>query len=444
LGVLEQFLIHINAHRLCKTTDKILLAVSGGVDSMVMLRLFVDAGYKPAVAHCNFMLRGDASLADEQLVKTQCENQQTPFYTTRFDTSRIATERGTSVQVTARDLRYNFFRQICEQHGYNKIATAHNANDNLETVLLNLLRGTGIDGIDGIPVSADNIIRPLLFASRSTIHDFAIASHVTWREDASNFDDDYTRNYLRHHVVPHLQTLNPNLETTFSNSVDRISAGVKLAKTAMQEIFSRYVTKESSSILIDRKILSETESAAVLLWEYLKVFGFNFPTCRLMIDHHQVGRKFFSGTKVLTVDREAFVIEDAAESEAGDVLIEYEQEHAVMHDQHLSFSVVEKKQFLMDSDSKFAHLDSSRLKYPLTWRRWRAGDSFVPLGMSSPKKVSDFLTDIKYPSSRKADVTVLQSGEDIVWIVGHRIHEHYKVSQSTRHILTIHFQQHKK
>jgi tRNA(Ile)-lysidine synthase len=435
--VVEQFLNHIQRHSLCKTSDKILLAVSGGLDSMAMLHLFRLAGFKVGVAHCNFQLRGEDSVADEALVNQTCVTLGIPFHVKRFETARIAENEKKSIQVLARELRYDFFKDIAQKHDYRAIATAHHLNDSLETVLLNLVRGTGIEGLTGIPLKNGNVIRPLLFASRQVIKDYADSHGLEWREDESNATDDYNRNFLRHQVVPRLRELNPNLENTFQDTLERIVGINNLSAKALENIKQDTWRETEGRVYINKARISKNSYPQVVLWEFLKSYGFNFDQCKLIMENHQSGRKFYGEKAALTIDREDFILEDFSEEKAIFCRIESGQRRVSTEGRNLN--LIEKKavDHLLERNSAMAQLDADKLKFPLIWRSWKPGDQMIPLGMSSGKKISDMLIDSKVPLPDKRNVTVVESSGEIVWLVGYRIHEAYKITQSTQRVMII-------
>jgi tRNA(Ile)-lysidine synthase len=437
LGVVEQFLNHIHRHQLCKTTDKILLAVSGGVDSMVMLDLFIKAGYEVGVVHCNFMLRGEESDGDEHMVKQVSEDLKIPFFSKRFETERLAEEHGMSIQVMARELRYRFFNETLSAYDYDLIATAHHVNDNLETIFLNLVRGTGFEGLAGIPMKNGNIIRPLLFASHSKLREHALSNDLRWREDSSNATDDYNRNFLRHLVIPRLKEINPSLEETFGVNVERISAGISLARKALHDIRSNLMTEEENRIAIDRKKLTVHEHPPVILWEMIKTHGFNYEQCKLIVKDHQPGKRFFSGNYRLTVDRDFFLLEKMEFPHFDSIMVQADQLFVSNGGKKLVFHYENIRNFKLKKDRQIAQLDADKVKFPLLWRPWKAGDILMPLGMKNEKKVSDLLIDAKVSLSDKERITVLESSNEIIWLVGIRIHEHYKVSNDTARVLII-------
>ena len=437
LDVVEQLLIHIGRYALCKTTDKILLAVSGGVDSMVMLQLFADAGFKVGVAHCNFQLRGSESLADEALVRETCDRLNVPFFLREFDTRQHAALHKISIQMAARDLRYQFFNETLEAHGYDVVATAHHFNDSMETALLNLLRGTGIEGLTGIPEQAGKVIRPMLFATRGMIMHHAVANKIAWREDASNAADDYHRNYLRNQVIPRLLEINPGFEQTFRDTHERLRGAAAITKAFVEDFRLEVVEMRDHVMTINMAKVRQAPAPAVLLWELIKAQGFNFDQCRQVLNDHQPGKLFFSASHQLLVDRKHFIIEKIQPAIFQTVVIENGQRTVGAVPFVLSMEEVSAAEYVLLKDSSLAQVDADQLQFPLVWRKWRAGDYFMPLGMRQEKKLSDFLIDLKIPFNAKADVTVIESAGDIVWVVGYRISERYKVTSDTKRVLVI-------
>jgi tRNA(Ile)-lysidine synthase len=436
--VVEQLLNHINRHTLCKTTDKILVAVSGGLDSTVMFHLLKDAGFRIAATHCNFQLRGADSDADEEFVRDLCRQFKVPVYVQRFDTAEDATRRGISIQMAARDLRYNFFQETAKSHSMDHIATAHHFNDVIETVFLNVVRGTGMDGLRGIAPKKDNIIRPLLFATRQMILEYARKQNIEWREDASNSTSDYQRNFLRHQVIPKLVEMNPGFEESFRQTHERLTGARSFALEYIGSIkLSAVLASDEDSITLDIRKIQSAPAPAVLLWELIKELGFSYDQCCKVVEDHQPGKLFFSASHQLLVDRTKYFVEKKQEHDVQSQSIENGQRVAANGPVTLVLREVLQKDFTLNRDSSVAQLDADRLNFPMLWRKWQAGDYFIPLGMRSEKKVSDFLIDLKVPFNTKADITVLESAGEVVWIVGHRINERYKVTEATKRVLVI-------
>lgn len=437
LGVVEQLLNHIRRYALCKTTDKILLAVSGGVDSMVMLHLLREAGFKVGVAHCNFQLRGEASDGDEALVKEICAGGNIPLFVKRFDTQQHADAKKISIQMAARELRYAFFNGLLQSEGYDYVATGHHFNDVIEGALLNLVRGTGMDGLTGIAPRKEKIIRPLLFASRAMITDYAQRGKIPWREDASNLSEDYQRNFLRLQVIPRLEQMNPGFEDTFRDTHERLLGASLFARSFVNDFESSALEVRDQKIYLDIRQLHRSPAPAVLLWEIVKGMGFNFDQCRQITAGHQPGKVFFSLSHQLLVDRAQYIIERKQPSRFSSMTIEKGQQRVGERPFALTIREVMHTDFQLVKMSSLAQLDAERLQYPLIWRKWQAGDYFMPLGMVQEKKLSDFLIDLKIPFNAKADITVLESAGEIVWVVGYRINERYKVTSDTRRVLII-------
>lgn len=435
--MVKQLLIHINRYALCKTTDKILLAVSGGLDSMVMFHLMREAGFSVAVVHCNFQLRGSESRSDEELVRTASQKEDIPFFVKRFDTGQYASRQGISIQMAARALRYEFFNEILETHAYDYVATAHHFNDTIETIIMNLVRGTGIDGFTGIAVKNEKVIRPMLFATRKMLLDHAQANNIFWREDTSNDSDDYQRNFIRHQVIPKFETLNPNFEETFRDTHERLEGASDIMKAYLKELHASAVQIHDKRISIDTAKIRQSASPAVILWELIKDFGFNFDQCRQIIKDHQPGKMFFSVVHQLLIDRKHYMIEKQEDSALKAVIIGPGETIANNAQFILRMRSVPQTEFQLVKEPSFAQMDAAKLQFPIVWRTWRAGDYFMPLGMRQEKKLSDFLIDLKIPFNNKADITVLESGGDIIWVVGFRISERYKVTPDTKDILII-------
>ncbi len=437
--MLEQFLNHIRARNLCKATDKILLAVSGGIDSMTMLDLFRKAGFHIGVAHCNFQLRGEAADGDEQWVKGICKAHNIPFYSIKFDTVSYAAEHHLSLQMAARRLRYTFFEEIRSKHGYAAIATAHHHGDSLETILVNLARGTGIDGLKGVSHRNGNVIRPMLFASRAEIESYAESSGVAWREDSSNALDDYHRNLLRHHVIPVMEQINPNLESTIEGTLERLAAAHRWVRQYVEQFREAHVRQTGDQVIIPIGALVNSGAPAVLLWELVKNLGFNFQVCRDVLQPHQPGKKFVGEHHCLVVDRGELILTSAASRKEEPRLIDAGVETVVGMTGSLEFKVIAKKGFALNPDPSIAQVDAGIIRYPLLWRPWKPGDRFIPLGMDNEKKLSDFFIDARISLPDKDQVTVIESAGTIVWVVGMRIHDRFKITDDTSEVLTIKF-----
>jgi tRNA(Ile)-lysidine synthase len=436
LDVLEQFLNHIRRHQLCSLSDPILLAVSGGIDSMAMLHLFKDGGYSIAVAHCNFQLRGGESDADELLVQEECLRLAIPFFVNRFDTESFAWESGVSIQMAARDLRYAWFDDLVKAQSFKFLATGHHFDDSMETILLNLTKGTSVEGLAGIPLKNRNVIRPLLFATRGQIAKYAVEKGLRWREDESNLTDDYQRNFIRHHIIPQLKELNPSLESTWQHGLEKIEGDLELVHRAFSDWKKNFISESADRMVIDKQGFSGFYSGASTLWRYIKAFAFNFEQAREIIHalHGQSGKRFLSPTHVLIVDREQLIITPYPQ-EWSAVVIQENDGEVQLGPWKMFFSTDVK--MTTGPDTMEAALDAEALHFPLTWRKWKNGDAFQPLGMKHKKKLSDFLVDNKISLADKNTTTVLESGGEIVYVVGWRIDDRFKIRESTKRVLNI-------
>lgn len=434
--MLQQFLSHLSLLVDAGPKSTVLVAVSGGIDSMVMLHMFRQSNVPFAVAHCNFCLRGDASDEDEQFVESYCEAASIPFYAKRFETLKYAREKKISVQMAARELRYGWFFHLLNEHGFSNVATAHQASDVVETVLLNLLRGSGVSGLSGIPLQNGKIIRPILFATRQQVAQFAIEHKVKWREDESNHEDHYQRNFIRHHVLPSLRELNPAVDSNILNTATRLADSQQIILQFVNAFREQAVEDYENRMEIHLPKLKAIKGSPALLWELLKVYGFAFDTCMEILRDHQPGKKFLSRTHRVTIDRELLIVDRCETSGQEPIFIQESSFEAAGFGRELTGRLTGHPG-VINPDPAVAQLDFDSLIFPLTWRHWREGDQFVPLGMSHHKKVSDFLIDIKTPGPDKEGVTVLLSADEIVWVVGMRIADRAKITPATHRVLDL-------
>ena len=438
LCVLQQFQSHI--HQWCKTTDKILLAVSGGLDSMVMLHLFKEAGFSISLAHCNFQLRGKESNDDESFVKAISEKWSIPFHSIRFETNNYAIKNGLSIQLAARELRYRWVKEIKDSNHLNWIATAHHLNDSIETWLLNFSKGTGLDGLLGIPEKNNHIIRPLLFATREEIENYAADNGISWREDESNQTDYYQRNFIRHQVIPKLKELNPAFENSAEKTIGKLKGSAIIVSESVDRWKNLFQKSEPEKILL-KKIGFENQTKrhnTSLLSELIKNYGFHYNQCTMIISalEGQSGKRFLSETHVLIIDRDHLIITPHQQA-LTEVKIESMDQSIVLGKQYLLFEKRPQadQADLLTSSKNQVFLDAALVGFPIIWRKWKPGDFFYPLGMTNRKKISDFLIDEKVSLADKDSVTVLEAKAEIIWLVGHRIDNRFKVTESTRQVL---------
>ncbi|MFZ1807309.1 MAG: tRNA lysidine(34) synthetase TilS, partial [Cyclobacteriaceae bacterium] len=396
-------------------------------------------GYKIGVAHCNFHLRGTASDEDEQLVKQTCEPLKIPFHSTRFDTNNYAAVNGLSTQMAARELRYAWFREVMQADKYDWLATAHHLNDNLETTLLNFVRGTGISGIKGIPPKTDNIIRPLLGFTKKELVAYANENKLAWREDATNATDDYDRNMLRHQVIPPLQQLNPALEETFKRTNQRLQGAAAVFQLGLDHLREQFVTQEKDRITISTKLM-QVPFPEVVLWELLKDYGFNHTQCSdAVAAASQSGKIFLSQSHQLTIDRKAWIIAPLA-GEMQAIAIHPNDKKVTLGAWDLTIASSSDTSF--STQPTEAKLDAAKINFPLIWRKWKEGDIFTPQGMNTKKKLSDFFIDGKVPRPDKDTATVLEANGEIIWVVGYRIDNRYKITNQTKDVLQLTLRSH--
>jgi len=441
MAMLSKFRSFIQSNSLCQPSDRILLAISGGIDSMVLLHLFFAAGYKPGIAHCNFHLRGSESDGDEKFVKSAAENMGADFYRQDFDTEQSARESGISIQMAARNLRYRWFEEIRSRHGYDYIATAHNQDDVIETFFINLSRGTGIRGLTGIPVKSERIIRPLLFASRKSIEEYAIGHDISFREDSSNASDKYLRNRVRHHLIPMLEEENPSFRMALMETMLKLSETEKLYEQELVLLKNRLMRKEGDRIKIRIRDLSAHGARKSILFEILSEYNFSAQAMEDII--HSLGgpsgKQFLSATHRIVKDREDLIITPVDNKEERKYYLEREAGR-ITEPVDLEWMVVDHTEtFHIPNDRKIACLDLQKLHFPLILRHWQTGDYFQPLGMQGMKKISDFLIDTKVSLPDKERTWLLTSGREIAWVIGQRIDDRFKVRPYTRQVLMMKF-----
>ncbi len=439
--MLSSFLTFINDEKLFFPEQKILLAVSGGRDSMLMLDLFSRAGFNFEVAHCNFGLRGEASDGDEQFVKNYCEKRAVGFYAIRFNTAEVAESRGISTQMAARELRYAWFEEVRASEGFDCIATAHHLNDRLETLLLNVVKGTGPKGLRSIPVKSGNIIRPLLFARSEDITGYLVQHGIDWREDESNTHTDYQRNKIRLEVIPLLKTINPSLEETAGRNLARFDDLADIFEEKLKDFEAQYIVEEEDGWRMLAGEMKKTAGLPLILEEWLKPFGFNYAVVQDLLAVTTPGKYFDSGSYRLTIGR-AFWMLAAKSLKQEEVLVEDQTIKEVRFGmKRLSFRTMEvplSSEELRQSNRAF--LDMDKLAFPLTIRYWKQGDSFQPFGMKGTRKVSDFLTDLKKDRFEKENQVVISDQKGIVWLAGLRIDHRCRITEQTGSVLRISFE----
>ncbi|MDR0989160.1 MAG: tRNA lysidine(34) synthetase TilS [Prevotellaceae bacterium] len=415
---------YIASRQLFAPTDKLLVALSGGADSVALLRLLLSLGYDCRAAHCNFQLRGDESDQDEAFVRALCEELHVPLQVRSFGTLEEASRRKVSIEMAARELRYAWFEELRQGHGLHWIAVAHHRDDSVETLLLNLIRGTGIHGLTGIRPRNGKVVRPLLCLNRAEIEEYLSWLGQPYMTDSTNLKDDYLRNKIRLDLLPLMQRIHPAVKESLQRTTEHLHDAELLYNRGIAEALERVRVGRHISIAA----LQQEASPGAVLFEVLHPLGFHAAQLdRILASlHGQSGKQFRSATHRVVKDRELLLIESVDERTA-------DTPPFTLRTTTLPMS----ETFQIPRSSSVACLDADTLQLPLTLRRLQQGDRFVPLGMKGQKLVSDYLTDRKYSLPDKAAQWVLCSGEQIVWLVGERIDHRFRLTDSTRSIYQV-------
>jgi tRNA(Ile)-lysidine synthase len=439
--VVKRFIKFLKEECLINITDKILLGVSGGMDSVVMLELFSRTELFYGIAHCNFGLRGEESDADNSFVAMLSQKYNVPYHSKKFDTLSHSKKKSISIQMAARELRINWFEEIIKDQDYHYYATAHHLDDQIETILNNFFRGTGITGLHGILPINGNLIHPMLFCYRDQIEAFSNKHQLDYRSDSSNEKTDYTRNRIRHQLIPVIRKIYPNYRKTISDNTYRIRQVEKIYNTFIQQLTNKLVEENQHYITISSDKLNDLESPDTILYEIIKAYGFNYFDAMDILSsiNSNSCKSFLSNTHKITKDRTELIIEEKSNIKPQEYLI-YEDEFSITTPISLKLQLLEyKNNFKISRSASIANLDHKKLKYPLKLRKWEKGDYFYPLGMNNKKLVSDFFIDNKFSVPEKVKTWLLISEEQIVWIIGHRIDNRFKISENTTHVLTIEY-----
>ena len=434
-----QFQKHIEEHLPFLKNGKSLIAISGGVDSVVLTHLCHDLKLNFSLAHCNFNLRGEESKADEEFVMELGEQLDVEVFIQNFDTKAYSESHKTSIQMAARELRYHWFADLAEQLDYNFILTAHHADDNLETFIINFTRGTGLNGLKGIPEVNENIVRPLLPFSREAIKTYAKSNNLNWREDSSNSSRKYLRNKLRHEVVPILKEINPQLLDSFKKTLGNLNDTADIIEESLNAVAKRAIVSiDETGITYKVSEFKKVNNPKAYLFEMFKDFGFMEWNDVLGLLDAETGKYVTSQTHKLIKHRE-FLILSELQIVSDNEIISIDTKTKTVETSFGTLSFVEANA-LKDNSDTIIFVDAGKLTYPLELRIWKTGDYFHPLGMNGKKKVSKYLKDEKITPIEKQNTSVLVSNSDIVWVIGKRADDRYKVTDQTRTILKIEWQ----
>lgn len=430
--------LYIEKYRLLSGDRPVLVGLSGGADSVALLGVLVRLGYPCIALHCNFYLRGEESVRDEAFARTFALSLEVPFHKTDFDTTSYAVEKHVSIEMAARELRYAWFEEMREWLGAQAIAVAHHRDDSVETVLMNLVRGTGIRGMGGIRPRNGFIVRPLLCVSREDILAWLADQGYTYMTDSTNLSDAYTRNFIRLNVLPLLEEINPSARNTIARSAEHLSAAEAIYIYVLEQARKEVVV---SGDRLSIEALMRFPAPETILYELLKEYGFT----RLVSDDvfvaltKESGKLFYSSTHRLLKDRDYLWITPLEEKEERTFILDLKK--GICHEPiELSFrELVISVDFPIEKNKRIVYLDYDKLDFPLTLRTWKEGDWFIPFGMKGRKKLSDYFSDHKFSRIEKERVWLLCAGDAIVWVVGERADNRFRIDESTKRVLIMNF-----
>jgi tRNA(Ile)-lysidine synthase len=467
MNLLLRFQQYVYGHHLFSRSDTLLLAVSGGIDSVVLCELCKQAGYTFIIAHCNFKLRGAESERDAAFVQQLAQNYKAPFLKKEFDTAEYAENNKLSIQEAARELRYGWFAQLLNPAIGNRqsaihdsrftihdlepgnqnsplptvLLTAHHLDDNIETMLMHFFRGTGIHGLRGMLPKQGHLVRPLLFARKQELKQFAAEHTLSWVEDSSNALDKYSRNYFRNQLIPLVQHIYPEAENNLANNVRRFADMEQLYDQALALHKKKLLEYKGEEVHIPILKLQKSEPLHSIVYEIINDFGFSSAQVEEVIKlmGSESGRYVQSATHRIIKNRRWLIIAPAQTAQAQTLVIEADEDRIAFENGALAFEQVKSKNVQLVNDPAIALIDHSTLQFPLLLRKWKKGDYFYPLGLKKKKKLARFFIDQKLSMTDKEKVWVLESNKKILWIVGLRIDDRFKITASTKQVLRIQF-----
>lgn len=417
---------------------KLFLAVSGGLDSMVLLHLFKQLPYEIAVLHCNFQLRGLESFGDQNFIQDFCDQNKIHVFTTQFDTEAFAKDYKVSTQVAARELRYSWFYELLETENFDYILTAHHADDNLETFIINLTRGTGLEGLTGIPEQNDRIIRPFLPFSREEILHYAQENNIEWREDSSNASNKYLRNKIRHDLVPVLKEINPNFLNAFQKTQSYLQESQEMIEDASIMIYQQVAKEAGDDIHFDLNQLKKLPNYKSYLYQWLNEFGFLAWNDIYDLVDGQSGKQILSAEFRLLKNRDVLILSPLPEATEKEEFQINENDTEVNFPLNLKLCQVDDITIV---SNKVIFVDAEKIQFPLVLRKWKDGDVFHPFGMNGKsKKVSKLFKDEKLSMIEKEKTWILYSNDQIVWVVGIRQDDRFRIENDTNKIIKIELQ----
>lgn len=432
--VVEKVKRYIQENELMDDYTTVVVGFSGGADSMALLDILIQLGYRCVAAHCNFHLRGEESDRDARFAQQWCKERNIQFEIVDFDTVGYADSNKISIEMAARDLRYGWFEELRQKYDSDAIAVAHHKDDSVETMLLNLSRGTGISGLRGILPKNGYVVRPLLALSRDEIEQYLNRKDIPYRTDSTNNEDIYRRNYIRLNIIPALRKLNPSV----SEALFRTSKNLAEVEKIYRNATDASIAKVLNDSRIDISLLMKEVSPQAVLYEILSPMGF---TPSVVDDVAQSvcgesGRVFYSGTHRLIKDRGCFIIDELSDRDDDDVFYINDAQSELQTPISLVLQTIPRPE-VFDKSNRALYVDRNKLVFPLMLRRWHHGDWFIPFGMKGRKKVSDYFTDQKLSVKDKGETWLLFSDEKLVWIVGHRSDNRFRVDESTTEVLRV-------
>ena len=433
----EQIQQYIIQHQLLSGEKPVVVGISGGADSVALLHILVSLGYKCIAAHCNFNLRGDESFRDEQFTIDFTKRLQVPLCKISFETNKYAQENRLSVEMAARELRYRWFEELLNTYDADAVAVAHHRDDSVETLLINLTRGSGITGLTGIKPKNGNVVRPLLCVSREDIYAYIENNGLEYVTDSSNSSDIYTRNFIRLKVIPLLEEINPSVKASLARTANHLYDASLIYNHSIEE--ARKVITQNNRLSISA--LLSFPAPATILYEMLKPYGFSRTVCESIFTvlDKDSGKIFYSSTHRLLKDRSDLLIDVLSGEDNRAYLINLEDDNVDLPVELKPEIVVIKEDYQIEKDKKFAYFDFDKLSFPLVLRHWQEGDWFVPFGMKGKKKVSDYFSDKKFSLFDKEKTWLLCSGQDVIWIVGERTDNRYRIEKTTKRVLKLKF-----
>lgn len=438
--MLKDFESFIAEYNLFDRNNRVLVAISGGVDSVVLSDLMKRSGFTFSLAHCNFHLRGEESNRDEKFVREWAEKNNIELFVTEFDTDSYMKQKGISLEMAARELRYNWFDKLMDEYGFDRLATAHHSDDSTETFFINLIRGTGIAGLHGILPKTNRTVRPLLFATRERIADYAKRNDISFVEDSTNSQTKFMRNRIRLQLIPLLKELSPNFDNVIRKDIERLRDTEVVFREVVERVKTSLLEKDGMILRISIEKLKRLNPLRIFLYEILSEYGFNETNINDIANSldESSGKQFFARDFRLVKDRECLIICPVNKTDEAEEYMIYENQTSMSYPIKMQIDLLKDLKFVsISKDRNVAMLDAGRLHFPLILRKWRKGDSFMPFGMKKEKKLSDFFTSNKYSLIDKENQWLLCSGDQIVWVVGRRIDDRYKINSETETILKI-------